>query len=75
MAKITTEYVLAIVRGVGLVVREIASPFVVAAACLAVVLQGDQTLGDLTTLQWLCVVVAIGAAYGLPSRSTPKRNE
>lgn len=43
------------------------------AAYLVGVLQGDQGLGDLTTVQWLGLVLFVGASYGLTA-AVPNKN-
>jgi hypothetical protein len=47
------------------VAKAIAAAVVCAAAYLVGILSDDQTLGDLTTLQWLGLVVFLGGAYGI----------
>ena len=52
--------------------KAVASLIVCAAAYLVGILSGDQGLGDVTTVQWLGLVVFVGAAfgitYGVPNR-------
>lgn len=56
------------------VAKAIAAALVCAAAYLVGVLSEDETLGDLTTVQWLGLVVFLGGAYGItwavPNRRT-----
>ena len=52
--------------------KALAAMVVCAAAYLVGILSGDQTLADVTTVQWLGLVVFMGGAYGL-TYSTPKR--
>lgn len=47
------------------VAKAIAAAIVCAAAYLVGILSGDQGLGDLTTVQWLGLVVFLGGAYGI----------
>ncbi len=57
--------------------KAIAAMLVCAAAYLVGILAGDQSLGDVTTVQWLGLVVFMGGAYGitygLPKRVGPAR--
>ena len=57
--------------------KAVASLIVCAAAYLVGILSGDQGLDDLTTVQWLGLVVFLGAAYGItyavPNRAVGKR--
>lgn len=52
--------------------KALASAGVCAAAYLAGIVQGDDTLADVTTGQWLGLVVFVGAAYGI-TYAVPKR--
>lgn len=52
--------------------KAVGSAGVCAAAYLTGVLQGEDTLADVTTVQWLGLVVFVGAAYGITYR-LPKR--
>lgn len=45
--------------------RAAASGVVAGAAYLAGIITGDQTLADVTTQQWLGLVVFLGGAYGV----------
>lgn len=45
--------------------KAIAAAVVAAAAYLVGVLSGDQGLGDVTTVQWLGLVVFLGSAFGI----------
>lgn len=45
---------------------------VCAAAYLVGILSGDQSLSDVTTVQWLGLVVFMGGAYGI-TYAVPKR--
>jgi hypothetical protein len=57
--------------------KALAAMAVCAAAYLVATLSGDDTLGDVTTVQWLGLVVFMGGAYGLtysaPYRPTGRR--
>lgn len=57
--------------------KAVVSLVVCAAAYLVGILTGDQSLGDLTTVQWLGLVVFLGASfgvtYGVPNRAVGKR--
>lgn len=48
--------------------KAVASGVVAAAAYLFGVLSGDQTLADVTTVQWIGLVLFVGAAYGITYR-------
>lgn len=48
--------------------KALAATVVCAAAYLVGVLTGDQTLADVTTVQWLGLVVFVGAAFGITYR-------
>lgn len=48
--------------------KAVASLVVCAAAYLTGVLTGDQTLADVTFVQWLGLVVFAGGAYGITYR-------
>lgn len=52
--------------------KAVAAAVVCAAAYLTGIVQGDSTLGDVTTGQWLGLVVFVGAAYGI-TYQVPKR--
>lgn len=52
--------------------KAVASMLVCAAAYLVGILSGDQGLGDVTTVQWLGLVVFMGSAYGI-TYALPKR--
>lgn len=52
--------------------KAIAAMLVCAAAYLVGILSGDQSLGDVTTVQWLGLVVFMGGAYGI-TYAVPKR--
>lgn len=52
--------------------KAVAAMIVCAAAYLTGVLAGDQTLADVTTAQWLGLVVFMGSAYGI-TYALPKR--
>lgn len=52
--------------------KALAALLVCAAAYLVGILSGDQSLGDVTTVQWLGLVVFLGAAYGI-TYATPNR--
>jgi len=45
--------------------KAVAALLVCAAAYLVGILSGNQTLGDVTTVQWLGLVVFMGGAYGI----------
>ena len=47
---------------------------VCAAAYLVGILSGDQGLGDVTTVQWLGLLVFMGGAYGI-TYAVPNRRE
>lgn len=47
----------------------VASMVVTAAAYLIGALPADATLGDVTTVQWLGLIVAEGAAFGITQRA------
>lgn len=53
-------------------VKAVAAMVVCAAAYLTGILSGDQGLGDVTTVQWLGLVVFMGGAYGI-TYALPKR--
>lgn len=57
--------------------KALAAMVVCAAAYLVGILSGEQGLGDVTTVQWLGLVVFMGGAYGityaLPKRVGPSR--
>lgn len=48
--------------------KALAATIVCAAAYLVGVLTGDQGLSDVTTVQWLGLVVFVGAAFGITYR-------
>lgn len=48
--------------------KAVASAVVCAAAYLIGILSGTQGLGDVTFVQWLGLVVFVGAAYGITYR-------
>ena len=52
--------------------KAVAAAVVCACAYLTGVLSGDQTLADVTTAQWLGLVVFVGAAHGI-TYFVPKR--
>ena len=52
--------------------KAVAAMVVCAAAYLVGILSGDQGLGDVTTAQWLGLVVFMGSAYGI-TYAVPKR--
>lgn len=45
--------------------KAVVSLIVCAAAYLVGILSGDQTLADVTVVQWLGLVVFLGASYGI----------
>lgn len=52
--------------------KAVLAAVVCAAAYLTGILAGDQGLGDVTTVQWLGLVVFMGGAYGI-TYAVPKR--
>lgn len=54
--------------------KAVASLVVAAAAYLTGVLSGDQTLADITVVQWLGLVVFVGAGYGI-TYAVPNRDK
>ena len=52
--------------------KAVAAMGICAAAYLVGILSGDQSLGDVTTVQWLGLAVFMGGAYGI-TYVTPKR--
>lgn len=52
--------------------KAVAAMVVCAAAYLVGILSGDQGLDDVTTAQWLGLVVFMGSAYGI-TYALPKR--
>lgn len=52
--------------------KAVAAMVVCAAAYLVGILSGDQSLADVTTVQWLGLVVFMGSAYGI-TYALPKR--
>lgn len=52
--------------------KAVVAMLVCAAAYLVGILSGDQSLGDVTTVQWLGLVVFMGGAYGI-TYAVPKR--
>lgn len=57
--------------------KAIASAIVTGAFILTSYVQGEETLGDVTTNEWLFVVIGVGAAFGvtyiIPNKSTPPK--
>lgn len=54
--------------------KAVVALIVTAAAYLVGILSGDQDLGDLTFVQWLGLVLFMGAAYGFTYQTRNKEN-